>query len=143
MKRYAMMLGLWLVMAGSLCAQSATVPKILTDGFDAYKKEGSAKAFDTWLLGSPIEKDTTTRLSVLGGITQIEAAYGKYQGYDLLGIIPFGTTVKRYYFVMNYEKGPVYTWFEVYTINGKDNIPSTDLNTKANLILPATFIEKK
>lgn len=108
-----------------------------------YKKEGAAKAFDTWLVGSPLEHDTTTKVNIIGGITQIEAAYGKFSGYEYLGMVPFTASVKRYYIVAIYEKGPLYMWFEIFTKDGKDILPSFDCNTKAQVILPQSFIERK
>lgn len=127
----------FLALLSSIFGQTSPLPKIVTEGFDVYKKDGAAKAFDAWLIGSPLEKDTTTKINIIGGITQIEAAYGKFSGYEYLGQVPFTSSVTRYYVVGLYEKGPLYMWFEVYTKDGKEILPSFDCNTKANLILPS------
>lgn len=123
-------------------SQTPTLPKIITDGFDVYKKDGAAKAFDTWLIGSPVEHDASTRTTVVGNLQMIESSYGKYSGYEYLGTVPFAQSTKRYYVVLLYEKGPLYAWFEVYTVGGQDVIPSFDCNTKASLLLPETFFDK-
>ncbi|HEV3271120.1 MAG TPA: hypothetical protein VGZ93_02970 [Candidatus Methylacidiphilales bacterium] len=123
-------------------AQAPSLPKIITDGFDAYKKEGASKALDVWLAGSPIENDSTSRSTVVGSLQTIESAYGKFSGYEHLGTVSFARSTKRYYFVILYEKGPLYAWFEVYKTGGKEIIPSFDCNTKAPLILPESFFKK-
>ena len=123
-------------------AQAPSFPKIITDGFDVYKKEGAAKAFAVWLSGSPIENDASTRSTIVGALNTIESAYGKFSGYEYLGTVSFAQSTKRYYFVLLYDKGPLYAWFEVYTAGGKDIIPSFDCNTKAPLILPESFFNK-
>ncbi|MDD5262248.1 MAG: hypothetical protein PHD76_10430 [Methylacidiphilales bacterium] len=143
MKKQIIILITVLTFVSSAYAQTSSLPKILTDGIETYKKDGYSKAFDVWLTGSPLEKDTTTKVNITGGIAQIEAGLGKFLGYEYLGTAPFTPSVKRYYLVFLYEKGPLYTWFEIYSREGKDIIPSFDCNTKANLILPASFIEKK
>jgi hypothetical protein len=136
-----------IIALGMLCisaySQTTQLPKIIIDGFEVYKKDGAPKAFDSWLAGSALEKDITTKSSIAGGIAQIEAGFGKYVGYEYIGTVVFTPSIRRYYLAILYEKGPSYTWFEVYTHEGKDVISSFDCNTKANLILPATFIEKK
>jgi hypothetical protein len=122
--------------------QAPTLPKIITDGFDIYKTDGAAKALNSWLAGSPIENDASTRSTVVGALNTIESSYGKFIGYEYLDRVPFAQSTKRYYVVFLYEKGPLYAWFEVYTTGGKDIIPSFDCNTKAPLILPVSFFDK-
>lgn len=137
---------LLIALVGSVCpayAQTAPLPKIITDGFDIYKKDGAAKALDSWLAGSPIEKDATTRSTVVGALQTIEAAYGKFVGFETLSTVSFAQSTKRYYVVFLYEKGPLYAWFEVYSVGGKDIIPAFDCNTKAPLILPESYFDKK
>jgi hypothetical protein len=125
------------------CAQNSSLPKIVTDGFDIYKSSGVSAAYDFWLNGSPLENDAATKTNVISSIHTIESAYGKYIGYEYIATVPFSASAKRYYVVIQYEKGPLYTWFEVYSVGGKDIIPAFDCNTKANLLLPDSFFEKK
>jgi hypothetical protein len=124
-------------------AQNSLLPKIVTDGFDIYKSSGVSAAYDFWLNGSPIENDAATKTNVISAVHTIESAYGKYIGYEYLGTVPFTSSTKRYYVIIQYEKGPLYAWFEVYSVGGKDIIPAFDCNTKANVLLPDSFFEKK
>jgi hypothetical protein len=131
------------LIAGRASAQGSPLPKIVTDGLDSYQKSGIDAACDVWLVGSPIQSDPNARAGVVNAVHTIEAAYGKYTGYEYIGTVSFSPSARRYYIVFLYEKGPLYVWFEVYTPGGKDIIPSFLCNTKANLILPESFFEKK
>jgi len=119
------------------------VPKILSDGMDLYKKDGAAKALAFLLAGSPVENNTTAIVNQVGNLNAIESAYGKFLGYETVGVVSFSKSAKRYYLVMLYEKGPFYSWFEVYSGGGKEIITSFDCNTKVNAILPDSFFQKQ
>jgi hypothetical protein len=135
------LLGLVMV-AGRAGAQGSPLPKIITDGFDAYQKSGIDAACDVWLAGSPIQNDTNGRAGVVNSIHTIETEYGKFTGYESAGTVIFSPSVRQYYLVFLYEKGPLYAWFEVYTYGGKEIIPSFLCNTNASTILPNSFFKK-
>jgi hypothetical protein len=141
--KYLLLLLILAATAGRVGAQSPALPKIITDGFDTYQKSGIEAACDTWLAGSPIQNDTNERVTVVNSIHTIETIYGKFTGYEYIGTVPFSPSATRYYVTLLYEKGPLYAWFEVYTVGGKTIIPSFLCNTKAQNILPDAFFTKK
>ena len=143
MKRLLLVLLGLVLIAGRAGAQGSPLPKIVIDGLDTYQKSGIDPACDVWLAGSPLQSDANARANVVNSIHTIEAAYGKFTGYEYIGTVTFSPSARRYYLVFLYEKGPLYVWFEVYTTGGKDIIPSFLCNTKASLILPESFFEKK
>ncbi len=143
MKKQIPLLFMVLALMSSVYSQTGPLPKIVVDGLETYKKVGYGKAFDVWFTGSPLEKDVATKVSMTAGMAQVEVSYGKLVGYEYVGVVSFAPTVKRYYFILLYEKGPLYVWFEVYSREGREIIPSFDYNTKASLILPKNLIEKK
>jgi hypothetical protein len=116
-----------------LRAQTAQVPPVIRAGMEAYKVGGAAAAAVRWLKDSPI---TEASGSAIQGFAQIELAYGRMIGYDVLQVVHFGTYAERTYVVILYEKGPVYAWFDCYM--AKDDWITTAFlfNTKADQILP-------
>lgn len=124
----------------ALCrAETPAVPDIVKRGFDAYLNSGVEAGVDEWLKGSPIEKEKTMRLQVIGGVTTIESSYGKLTGWELIRVVALSDSARRIYIVAKYEKGPLYMSFDCY--NAKDwIIPVLNLNTKATEILPPNLL---
>lgn len=118
------------------------VPKIVVDGLNAYKTSGFTEAFNVWLKGSPMESDKTTTMNLKGGFTQIETLYGKMIGYDILKNIKISSTTKRVYLEVNYEKGPLFVYFDCYNSARGWIIPMMKFHTEADKILPANMLLK-
>ncbi len=121
---------------------AAEPPSIIKDGFDAYKEKGAASAFETWLRGSALEGDTTTKLSVLGGITQIEAAYGKVESFEVIATFTPTARLRRVYAVSYHAKGPVFSYFDLYKSEKSWVIYMLNFNTKPQDILPRSLLDK-
>ena len=120
------------------------VPAIVKDGFDAYIAKGLPSAFERWMRGSALEGDTTSRLQLVGGLTQIESAYGKIQAYEILGAYSLSARLKRVYTVSYYPKGPVFAFFDLYKTDKDDWVLYMFFfNTKPGEILPRELIDKK
>jgi hypothetical protein len=121
----------------------AETPSIVTDGFEKYKDKGASEALATWLHGSALEGDTTTRLNMIGGITQIEAAYGPIESYEILAIYCPSSKLRRVYAVSYHAKGPVFWNFDLYRATTGWVDFMFNCNTKPQVILPEELIDKK
>ena len=141
MKKHLILLMTLLGLACPAYAQTTALPKILADGFDAYKTSGSAKAVSTWLTGSPV--GTATNISSLTSYyAGIDTSDGKYLGYESIGVVTISPSIKEYYNVILYQNGFLYNWFEVYTGGGTSVITTYSNNVTATAILPASFFIK-
>jgi hypothetical protein len=128
-----------LTISGSAFAQK-DVPSVVTDGLNAYQKSGGKAALAAWLKGSPMENDTTTSITMSGLLGQIETAYGKMVGFDVLQVVTVSPALQRLYILIRFEKGPVYASFDCYKGSVGWIIPIMNLNTKASEVLPANLL---
>jgi hypothetical protein len=125
---------------GQQAQRSTDVPPIVLRGFEAYIARGTEAAFDTWLTGSPVASDANMRASAIDGLKAVEAQYGRVVGHEILGVAPVGTTVRRVYVVIRYERGPLYAWFDCYQTGETWIIPGFLVNTRPQLILPPEML---
>ena len=119
------------------------VPAIVTQGLDAYKASTYTEAFRVWLKGSPLDADKTTAMNLLGAFTQIESAYGKFTGYDILRIVALSRSTIRVYVEIRYEKGPLFAFFECYNSPKGWIIPTVRFHMEADKLLPDDFFRKR
>jgi hypothetical protein len=119
------------------------IPLVIKEGFDAYKEKGLAAGFERWLRGSALDGDTTSRISVLGGITQIEAAYGKIESYEVIASYRPAERLQRIYTVSYHAKGPVFGYFDLFKSDNGWIVYMFNVNTKPQEILPRELIDKK
>jgi len=115
-------------------------PKIVTDGLDGYKKSGYDEAFKIWMKGSPLENDKTSYMNMKGGMTQIEAAYGRMIGYEILKSVNMSPSTTRTYAVILYEMGPLFLYMDCYKSPKGWIIPEIQFHTKPQMVLPQRFV---
>jgi len=139
MKSTLSLIFLGLTVVSSAFAQKE-IPGVVTDGLNAYQKSGGKAALTAWLKGSPMENDTTTSISMSGLLGQIDTAYGKMVGFDVLQVVPVSPVLQRIYLLIRFEKGPVYASFDCYKASAGWIIPIMNLNTKASEVLPANLL---
>jgi hypothetical protein len=127
----------------STTASAQEVPKMITQGLDAYKASGFSEAFSIWLKGSPLESDKTTMMNLKGAFTQIESMYGKATGYELFRTTEISQSTTRVYVEIRYEKGPLFVFFDCYKSSNGWIIPMMKFHTEADKILPEDLLKKK
>ena len=112
------------------------VPKIILSGLEAYKTEGPEAAVKAWLKGGPLEgsKEALSQANVL---RQIQDFYGAYKTFDIVQSKNLAPSVRVVYLTLDFEKGPLYAKFVAYRTDKDWILTSFDLNTKAEVILPA------
>ena len=123
--------------AGS--AVTGDVPQIVLDGFAAYRKSGMRAAFDLWLKTSPVAA-TANMEQLMGALAQIEGMYGRMIGYDVLRVVHVGSRVRRVYFVVLYEKGPLYGYIDCYQTSHGWVVPGFLTNAQPGVILPPDLL---
>ncbi len=124
-----------------ICSESKAFPVIISNALEKYQKEGADHLIPNLLLGSPIEGDKQA-LSQANLIRQIETFYGKYQKAELFKIVTITQSTTLVYFVMKYEKGPLYGSATVFNHNGKEVIPTFNFHTDIQNIFPSEIIFK-
>lgn len=120
--------------------ESDEAPRIVVDGFEAYKTYGLSAGLDAWLKGSPLEGDPQARNAIQTIIEQSSTSYGRMTGYELLKVVTLAPSVRRVYAVLLHEKGPLYVWFECYQSSLGWIIPRMEADLKAEVALPASIV---
>lgn len=142
MKFHLTFLFVLLGFVGPVCAQTSSVPKVISDGFATYKAVGADKAVESWFAGSLLATDLAAKAKFVTVLTNFEVKNGRYSGYESIGSVVLSPSVKYCYVVFLYDNAPLYAWFEVYTVGDKDIVTSYQTNPIATEILPASFFVK-
>jgi hypothetical protein len=118
-------------------------PSIVAEGFEALKAKGPDEALSTWTRGSALEGDTSTKIGFIGGVSQIESAYGHIESFEILASYSTASRLRRVYAVAYLPKGPVFFNFDVYRTETGWVIYMMNFNTKPVEILPRELVDKK
>jgi len=129
-----------LSLAPTYAQDAPPVPNILVMGLIAYEKSGGSEAMAVWLNGSPLETDTTTRTTVVGGIAQIESLYGKMIGFETIHTVTVAPSMLRTYVMLKFERGPVFFAFDCYKAKSNWTIPQINFNARADTVVPAAIL---
>ncbi|HWB61735.1 MAG TPA: hypothetical protein VG733_19790 [Chthoniobacteraceae bacterium] len=124
--------------AGSAFAEEG-VPKIVSEGFEIYQKYDNKAAVATWLKNSPVGTDANNA-KVADTLSQIETAYGRVLGFELIRVVNLTPSMRRVYVLIRYERGPAYASYDCYFVQGAWIISGLDFNTKMNEILPSNIL---
>jgi len=136
MKLFNMLFITTLLIFSASISYAEETPKIVVDGFEAYKKSGFEDAAKIWYKGSPLKNNTNLTMNIKSAITKIETIYGKMIGYEVLKNLEISPSISRAYAVVLYEKGPIFIYFDCYKSPKGLIIPEIVFNTKAQMILP-------
>jgi hypothetical protein len=111
-------------------------PSIITNGLSAYEKSNINDGIEIWLKGSPLQNDDSTKKSIQEVMSKVEGAYGKIIGWEQIRLIKFSPSFERVYFLIKYEKGPLFATYDCYKPYNRWVISAVDFNTKLQTILP-------
>jgi len=146
MKKLLVSLAILLALLAPGSAQSAattpstaSVPDIVTKGFDAYNKS-YRDAVDVWFQDSALGKDTATKVNFLTALSGFETGYGKYIGWELLKVVNLTPSTNIVYAVLKFENGPVWMAFMCYKPKDQWIVSSMNLNQNPQPILPAPML---
>jgi hypothetical protein len=139
MKRLLFLITALISLVSCRAAEPASVPEIVKQGFDIYLKAGPKAGVDAWLKGSPLQNDKSAISAVVGGLTNVEVAYGKFIGWETIKVVLLSESTRRVYVVAKYERGPLFCSFDCYKSTDWI-IPTFNVHTKANEILPSFLL---
>ncbi|MEK0445292.1 MAG: hypothetical protein RLZZ399_613 [Verrucomicrobiota bacterium] len=122
-------------------APKPEIPKIITEGLAVYQATGAKEALATWLKGSPVEKDTTTNNNITTLLSQVEGAYGKISGFEPIRLVAVAPSVQRLYFIIKYERGPLYGLFDCFKSRSGWVVNNIEFNIVAKAIVPQAILE--
>lgn len=121
----------------------AEPPKILTNAMDAYMEKGKSAFLPAMLKGSTLEneKSVLTQENMIG---QVESYYGKPESWEVLAECELTERFRSTYYIVYYEKGPVFGYVDTYKLKSGDEIAAKfQFHTEAAQILPFTPITKE
>ena len=117
-------------------AEDSKIPAPILKGLEAYKSDGFAGAADVWIKNSVLDGNAAAKGQLMA-LTEVERFFGKYEGHELLRVVRTSSRTQRLYIVLYYEKGPLWSYFDIYEMkNGVFMISELLFNTKAAIILP-------
>jgi hypothetical protein len=123
-------------------SQGASPRDLIQSGVDAYIKTGPSAAFSAWSKGGFAEDNSQLRLK-FDALKQIDAAYGKMEGFDVILDLNAGTRVRFIYFVLYYGKGTAYGYIEAFRLkSGGWVMADIDINTKPQEVIPASLLPR-
>lgn len=148
------------VLVGSLCLSACAhvaestvgdtkmfgVPSSLADGDSAYKEKG-ADAFFEALLKDSYPDDSPNKIPMLEKaqafgqlLQQVELLYGRYKGMELVGTLPITKSTRTVFYVLNYERGPVYGVLTIFRTDAGEVVTGYAINTEALKVVPPTLL---
>ena len=115
------------------------VPRPFSQALSTYKKEGIRGFMTALVRGSPLEGNREMRQQEQV-LEKIEAYYGRYQSYDILRVNKLSESTRLIYFLLNYEKGPVFGTLTAFKNGDRETITSFQFHTKAEKIFPESLL---
>ena len=121
--------------ADSTDAQIAdSLPHIVASGLKAYRDGGPDEAITAWIRGSAVDGSSQANL-----LHQIQADYGPYRTFDLIGTRQFGSRTQIVYLTLDFDKGPVFAKFVVYKSEQGPILASFNFSTKDDILPDLPF----
>lgn len=135
-------ISLVLIVAQQILAQqgfAADAGKPLERASAAYLKEGVEAFLPTLLKDSPLEGEKSV-LTQSNSIRQIEAFYGTYEGFDVMYEKVLTDRVRIVYYVMNYQKSPMFGLATYYKRGGEEVVTNFNFHTEIWQVIPNEVI---
>ena len=118
---------------------SAELPRPLVKALAIYKEGGTEGFISALVKGGPLEGNQEIRTQVLV-LEKMEKYYGAYQNFQVLHVNRLSDTTRLIYFLMNYQKGPVFGKLTAYRNGNQETITSFRFHTKADMIFPEVLL---
>jgi len=119
------------------------MPAPLLAAADAYKAKGASEFLPTLVKGSRLQYAGDASLAQAGDmLRKIETYYGAYQGLELVGSMALTVSTRVVYFVLKYERGPLYGVADVYQTRHGEIVTNSNVNTELDKIMPPGLIAK-
>lgn len=128
-----------LITATLFFSQIVSASDPLERASEAYLKKGVDSFIPELMIGSPLEGEKSV-LTQSNSIRQIEAYYGSYKGYELIYEKNLTKDVRLVYYVMNYEKSPLFGVATYYKQKDREVVTNFNFHTDMWQILPSEVI---
>lgn len=129
----------WMPPMARAGADTADLPRPLGHALAIYKKGGTEGFINALVEGGPLEGNQEIHMQVLV-LEKMEKYYGAYQSFQILHVNRLSDTTRLIYFLMNYQKGPVFGKLTAYKNGGRETITSFRFHTKADKIFPEALL---
>ena len=117
----------------------ADLPQPLTKALAIYKKGGTEGFINALVSGGPLEGNREIQMQVLV-LEKMEKYYGAYQSFQVLHVNRLSDTTRLIYFLMNFQKGPVFGKLTAYRNGDRETVTSFRFHTKADEIFPESLL---
>lgn len=119
------------------------LPAPLIEAAAAYKAKGAEEFLPTLIKGSRLQyTDKASFTDANTMLKQIELHYGSYLGIELVGAIAISDSTRLVYFVIKYERGPLYGVADIYKTRHGEVVTNSNVNTELNQIMPPEIIAR-
>lgn len=123
--------------------QKLEMPVPLVEAGIAYKNKGSDRFMPTLIRGSRLQSTDNTSLSQANTMLRaIEAHYGRFLGIEMIGAVSVSESTRVVYFVINYERGPLYGVADLYKTKREEIVTNSNVNTELGQIVPPDILAK-
>ena len=127
------------LLPGLAISTETGVPRVVSAGFDAYRKEGAASAIDTWLKGSPLAGDKAAQ-SQAASLSAVETYYGKLRSAELIKLYRISPSSKLMFMEARFEKGAAFMKFLTFDTGTSEIVTLFLFHTEPAQILPGELL---
>jgi hypothetical protein len=129
-----------LAMAPHARAQVTPVPDVVTHGLDLLVAGKRAEAVAEWSRGW--EGDDLAKISTLSeSLDTLGGLLGTTYGYELVKSFDISASLGRLYFVLRYQRAPLYVSFLVYRPDTTWMVTNVTWNTDGAAVFPKLLLE--
>ena len=118
---------------------SQALPPIATQGLDLLVTGRGDSAVRLWTSAWTGPEDIGKRQDVIDGFRQLSKMLGRVHGYDLIRVVDITPHLRRAYFLLRYEKQPVYLLLVLYEAKEAWMVATFNFNTDGDKVLPPTL----
>ncbi len=119
-----------------------SIPTQLRAAADAYKKNG-VEAFLPTLFNSQLASGNGVNVrEKIAVMKTVEKAYGRYVGLEMIDSIRISKSTKIIFFVLKYQKGPLYGVITTYRFNKSTKITGFKIHTVITQIIPTQILAR-
>lgn len=130
-----------LISYASFVDANESLPIPLVEAAEAYKSEGANAFLPTLVKGSRLlNTNDASFVQATHMLNEIESLYGSYLGLELVSSIPIAPSTRVVYFILNYERGPLYGVLSAYKTTHGEIVTSSNVNTELLQIIPADVV---
>lgn len=140
----------WLLIPDGMAAghekKPIQLPAPLANADQTYKR-GGATEFLHALVNASSGKDAPEQRpmreqiqAVRSFLRQVEELYGGYRGIELIGELPVSASTRVIYYVLKYERGPVYGVLSIYRTDNSEIVTGYAVNTELHKVVPPVLL---